>query len=74
MIQKSSYVLMKLEPRIILKSFLNISDFEPQYILINFILIKKECIRMKRTADTIEQWRFMIGHLRALEDATWMDG
>ena len=28
---KNSYVLMKLEPRIILRLFLNFSDFEPQY-------------------------------------------
>ena len=29
--QETSYVLMKLEPRIILKLFLNFSDVEPQY-------------------------------------------
>ena len=31
MIQESSYVLMKNEPRIILKLFLDFSDFELQY-------------------------------------------
>ena len=31
MIEKHSYVLMKLEPHIILKLFLNFRDFDPQY-------------------------------------------
>ena len=31
MIQKSSYILMKHDPSIILKSFLNFSNFEPRY-------------------------------------------
>ena len=41
--QKNSYFLMKLMPHIILKLFLNLSDFEPQYCY-NFILIKKSSL------------------------------
>ena len=41
--QKISYFFMKLKPHIILKLFLNLGDFEPQYCY-NFILIKKEFI------------------------------
>ena len=41
-IQKSNYVLMKLEPSIILKLFLNLSDFRPRYSY-KLYSFKREC-------------------------------
>ena len=41
-IQKHSYVLMKLEPHIIVKLYLNFSNFEPQYSY-KYYSCRKEC-------------------------------